>query len=247
MYPILFRTQWFFVYSYTAAFAVGIFISLLGLAWREGRGALARWQDGLLAAGVGAILLGRVTFVLTQLDYFRERPEELWQPWQGGITYHGALLGGLVGLWLWSRVGQRPLLPLLDALAPALALLVSFGWVACWLEGCAYGAETFIGPFSADLPDSFGVFAVRYRTQLFGVLLGLVVFGLAVWFQERIRDARSFLTTLLLLSLAQGALTLLRGDAVLMLGSVRIDTALNLLFALIALVLLQYGTKIEIE
>lgn len=236
MYPILFRTRWFFVYSYTAVFAAAILLAIGLLWWREGKTAVSRWLDGLLIAAISAVFVGRVSFIVTQLDYFQGRPSELLQPWQGGITFHGAWLGGLLGLWLWSRFTKEPLLPLLNALTPSLALLVVAGWSACWLEGCAYGAETTLSLWSADLPDSFGVFVVRYRVQLFGIICALLLFASTVSGKSK----GDFLQFFVTLSLTHAVLTFWRGDAVLTLHNNRIDTALHTLFALISLILLQY-------
>jgi phosphatidylglycerol:prolipoprotein diacylglycerol transferase len=240
MYPILFRTRYFFVYSYTAVFILGILLAIGLLIWREDKNSLNRWANRLLAMLAGALLCGRLSFLLTQLPYFQERPDALWRPWQGGITYHGAWLGALFGLWLWHRFSQESLASLLDALAVPFSLLVASGWLACWLEGCAYGAPTTFGLFSADLPDDFGVFAVRYQTQLLGMVGGLLVLGWAIWYGRKGVNGRLFLLTTLILSIGQGLITLWRGDTVIMLGNGRIDTWLHLITTLICILLLQY-------
>ncbi|MEM7118527.1 MAG: prolipoprotein diacylglyceryl transferase family protein, partial [Chloroflexota bacterium] len=188
--------------------------------------------DLLLWCGGTAVLLGRAGFIWGQRTYFSERPEEIWQLWQGGFAYHGALLGGLLGLWLWHR-RQSPRPAILTDLAPTLAILHLFGWSACLLEGCAYGQETTLGLLAADLSDDFGVTAVRYQTQALGILFSLLIFAIAWW-------KPSFWLTLALLSLLHAGLTFLRGDPMLQLGTWRLDTLLSLAIALIALFLLKY-------
>ena len=36
----------------------------------------------------------------------------------------------------------------------------TFGWLACYAEGCGHGREALLGPLTADLPDTFGVFVM---------------------------------------------------------------------------------------
>src|SRR5690606_34835067 len=140
----------------------------------------------------GALLAGRVAFVRLNAAYFAENPFEAWQVWLGGLNYHGALLGGLAGLWLWARITRRPFYRYAGLLATGIALLSAFGWAACRFEGCAYGLPAPLGLLTADLPDNLGVFAVRYRTQLFGFLGSLAVFALSLWAFRRARPVLLF-------------------------------------------------------
>ncbi|MCP4358743.1 MAG: hypothetical protein GY796_12055, partial [Chloroflexi bacterium] len=137
---------------------------------------LSDWVDGWLIIMVFAWLGARSGFVAANWEYYQLRPSEIWLLWDGGLSYHGALLGGCIGLGLWCIWGKRPWFPYAAQFAPALALISAFGWAACWFDGCAYGLPTTLGPLAADLPDEFGVFAVRYQTQLLGIILSLGVF-----------------------------------------------------------------------
>ena len=212
MTDILARFGPYFLYTYSVVLWLGV-ASALGvtaaLARRDGP---REWLDGALAAAGGALLAGRVVFVWLNGEYFAENPFEAWQIWLGGLNYHGALLGGLAGLWLWARLARRPFYRYAGLLAPGLALLAAFGWAACRFEGCAYGLPAPPGWASADLPDNLGVFAVRYRTQLFGLLGTLAVFGLALAAFRRARPAVLFWAVVGGLSLVHAAVAFLRGD-----------------------------------
>lgn len=239
MIPILTRFGSSFLFSFTAILGLGI---LLGIAltywladeWRP------QWWDAWLVIMVCAWLGGRLTFIAVNWEYYGQRPSQIWQLWQAGQTYHGALLAGLAGLWGWCRWRRRPFAAYAALFVPALALVMAFGWAACWFEGCAYGAETTLNPFAADLPDEFGVYALRYRTQLLGVVLSLGVLTAVLLLRSRLPPASLFLFTLFSLSLSHLGLTILRGDSVPLLFNLRIDTLLNLFLVLISLILLQY-------
>ncbi len=235
MYPILGRYGSFFLYSYTAVLGLGVVAGVTLVWWQRWREKRPFFPDPLLLGFTLALLLGRASFIWAQWDYFQQRPDELWQLWHGGLTYHGALLGGLTGIWL----GRKQLN--LTHLALPLALLHAAGWAACLLEGCAYGRPTTLGMLAADLPDDFGVLALRYQTQLLGLLASLLLLGVLLWFYGRWgTNGRFFPLTLLLTNLIHLPLTLLRGDPMNQLGTLRLDTLLDAFVVLIALILLQY-------
>lgn len=250
MYPILGRYGRFFLYSYTAVIGLGI-IAAIGLtAWwvRKLRWAnddvVNGWLDGLLIALVAGLGGARIGFVWMEWAYFKERPAEAWQLWQGGLTYHGALLAGLFALACWWAIYHRRRVSLAayaGVLAPGLALGSAFGWFACWLEGCGYGRETTLTPWSASLPDTFGVFAVRYQTQLLGLGLSLLLLLLIIVLHHRWRPGQLIWFTLFGLSLGRLLVSLWRGDNVPTINStIRLDTFLEATVAFISLILLQY-------
>ena len=244
MFPILARTRWFFIYAYTAVLTIGVLLSIFIIYKRAGKTAVSSWFDGVLFALFGALLLGRASFIATQWDYYLERSDELGQLWQGGLTLHGAWLGGLVGIWIWSYLTKQSSRLLLQKMAPTVPLLFVFGWTACWLEGCAYGAQTTFGPFSANLPDHLGVFAVRYQAQLAGIIFNLLLLGWVRWFGD---NGRLFLPLTIASFAAHGVITFIRGDTVYQVGQLRLDTVLDLGVVLLCLILLQYGRRVNPE
>jgi phosphatidylglycerol:prolipoprotein diacylglycerol transferase len=240
MFPILARYGALFVYSYTVMMALGITAGIGLTIWATRKRQQPDWFDALLIVLFAAIIGGRIGFVLLRWDYFQQRPSEAWQIWQGGSSYHGALIAGLLALLLWSAWRGLSYYQYAALLAPAFALVTVFGWAACWLEGCAYGRQTIIGPLAADLPDDLGVFAVRYQTQLMGIILALTATILIVSVQNRRSSALIFWFALASLSLAHLLAGLLRGDPVLQIGFMRLDVLLDFLLVIISLLLLRY-------
>ena len=240
MYPILSRYGSLFIYSYTVIMALGILIGIY-LINRSSRHIHAPgWFDALLVVLLASLLGGRFGFVLWRWGYFQDQPTEAWQFWLGGLSYHTALLAGILALMGWAAVGRRSFYRYAALFSPAFVLVTVFGWAACWLEGCAYGQETVLGLLSADLPDDFGVFAVRYQTQLAGILLTLGAFLFIVWYQKERPYGYVFWLALAFVSLAQFLTSLLRGDQSLAVGPLRLDSLFNALLVVISLLLLQY-------
>src|SRR5262249_25375649 len=95
---------------------------------------------------IGAIVTARIWHVFFfQWDYYSGHLEDIVQIWNGGIAIQGALLGGFVGMLLYTRKHRLPFLKLADILAPAIVLGQSVGRVACFLNGDAYGSPTGLG------------------------------------------------------------------------------------------------------
>ncbi len=256
MYPILGRYGPFFLYSYTVVLGLGLAVGIGLTAWfvkkDEGERSYPGWLDGLLISLLAGLVGGRIAFVWANWSYYLEAPDEIVLVWQGGLSYHGGLVSALLTYWLWSiwikRNGRIRDLKNRDSqnqvsfiayaalIMPGFVLAHLFGWLACWLEGCAFGRETVLSFLAADLPDSFGVFAVRYQTQLLGFGLTIAVFLITLYLRNKLERGRFFWLTFGLLSVSQGLITLLRGDPVPLVDSYRLDTVLSIGLVLVSFI-----------
>lgn len=236
MHPILGRYGPFLFYSYTILLGSGLLLGLALVAWQaRHRPAPAHWLDGVVAGLLPALVAGRAGYVLAHRDYFWTHLDETWRLWQGGLSYHAALFGGVLGLLLWCRHRRCSLPDYADLLAPAGALWSAFGWSACWFEGCAYGQETYLGPLAADLPDSLGVYAIRYQTQAAGIGVSLLALALFCYWQRKLPPGGGFWLVAAVLSLGRALITLYRGDLQSLFGPVSVSTVVDTLLALVSL------------
>ncbi|MCY3536095.1 MAG: prolipoprotein diacylglyceryl transferase [Synechococcus sp. SB0673_bin_10] len=127
---------------------------------------LARWRgldpllisDLLPVLAIAAVVAARIYYVAFEW----ERYHGAWTPlfgiipiprafavWEGGIAIHGAMVGGLLAVWVFSRLRRQPFWDLLDVLAPSLALGQAIGrW------GNFFNSEAFGLPVPADFPVS---------------------------------------------------------------------------------------------
>ena len=208
MYPIFGRYGPFFLYSYTACLAVTLLLSYFYLR-RQSRE--THWPLIVLASLLPALLIGRAAFIALNWSYYSEQPAEIWRFGQGGLAAPAVLLTTLLLLTVYlARTGRSSLF---STLAIPLTLAWSGGWLACYLEGCAYGAPTTLHPLAADLPDNFGVFALRYQTQLLGLAGALLTLILLIIHQRRTgTQSRQSWLTLACLCAQQLLLLPWRGD-----------------------------------
>jgi phosphatidylglycerol:prolipoprotein diacylglycerol transferase len=243
MFPYLLRTDSGFIYTFTAVWIFGL--ALAGGSIYYSKRQFNGW-DGLLAAGVSALLLGRIQFVWQNGEWFVENPAERWNVAQGGFGYAGVIFGGLLGLFLWGLLTQNKLRPILISLIPCVPLLHFIGWLACWFDGCGYGAKTSISWNAAPLPDNFGLITVRYQTQLGGMLLAVfagTIFFLCwrFWFQNeplQFSKAAVFWLALTVLSATRTVSYVYQGDTVPLFGALRADFVFALVVTIFSLTVL---------
>lgn len=232
--PITLRT-------YTLLLDLAILLGLGGLTWEGWRldDEPGRWLDvGLwtLAAGV---LGGRLVHVAIHWEYFSGHMDGILAIWQGGLSWQGAVLVGLAALMFsCTRYGVnfRTVSLSLAVLLPIGAILADIG---CMAAGCAHGREvtSLAGypPFIAyELPDLYGIVAPRFQTQLFGVVLHLLLLILAIALLKMPRVSyATFWIVLALSGLGTFVIDYYRGDPVPMVGSLRLDQVFDLVVALV--------------
>ncbi|MEM6446995.1 MAG: prolipoprotein diacylglyceryl transferase, partial [Cyanobacteria bacterium P01_D01_bin.123] len=98
--------------------------------------------DLLLWLVVGAIPLARLYYVVFNWSVYRDRPLEILAIWRGGIAIHGAILGGLLALLVFTRLKRLAFWQLADVLVPPLALGQAIGRWGNFFNSEAYGSPT---------------------------------------------------------------------------------------------------------
>ncbi|MDP2063961.1 MAG: prolipoprotein diacylglyceryl transferase [Phaeovulum sp.] len=192
-------TLWGFEFAlrwYALAYIAGLLIAWRILVVLMRRPALwggqapmqpAAVEDLLTAVVIGVVLGGRLGFVLFyQPGYYLAHPLEIVKVWQGGMAFHGGLLGVVVaGLWFCRRHAVSPL-RLADAFALATPAGLMLGRIANFINAELWGRPTtlpwgviFPGPEAQNCPGVIGPCA-RHPSQLYeagleGLLLGLVL------------------------------------------------------------------------
>lgn len=99
----------------------------------------------------------------------------------GGFISFGAILGALLYGYFLSRILRLPSGEILDLVALILPLEESVYRIGCLLTGCCYGRET-TGFGGMYLPETHGVWAYRYPTQILLLVFSLILF---LWLWRR--------------------------------------------------------------
>ena len=87
-----------------------------------------------------AIICARIYYVAFSWDMFRDRPWEIVMIHKGGIAIYGAVLGGILGAYIFSRRRHVPMGKLIDMLTPSLVLGQAIGRWGNFFNQEAYGA-----------------------------------------------------------------------------------------------------------
>lgn len=118
------------IYWYGILMCVGILVAIWLANKEEKRKGLP--QDSILDSCLYMIPLGvvfaRLFYVVFEWNnYYSQHPIEVFYVWQGGLAIYGALLGGLLGLWLASRRKKLRFLRMVDCIAPGVVLAQAIG------------------------------------------------------------------------------------------------------------------------
>lgn len=186
MHSILFHYGFITIYAYGTMLSLAI---LAGgyLAVREAdREGISRDAvlDFILYASIAGLLGSRILYILLDIESYLAEPIKIFALRDGGLSFHGAVLGGAAtGVWF-IRKYKISYGRLADLFTPSLALGYAIGRIGCFLNGCCYGIPTEAG---------WGVLThyapgLRHPTQLYATAANLLIFA-ALW---RLRRRKRF-------------------------------------------------------
>ncbi len=165
------------------------YIAGLAIGWRYLRVLASRGvapfdrrqiDDLLFWVTIGVIVGGRIGSTLFyDLDGFLADPPRLFRIWEGGMSFHGGLLGVVAALWWFARKEKAPVLSVADVVAVAVPVGLFFGRIANFVNGELYGRVSDL-PWAMSFPA--GGPEPRHPSQLYeAVLEGLVLFAVLAW------------------------------------------------------------------
>jgi phosphatidylglycerol---prolipoprotein diacylglyceryl transferase len=221
--------------AFPILFTIGV---LAGLAWLLLGDPMRRWSgrwrdldaaaflrvDAGLAALTGGLLGARLAYVVAHAGYFASHLAQALSFSSGGLSWVGGALGATLGLALFVRWRQAPILPLADTLAFPAALLAAASWGGCLLDGCAYGRPLPSGSPTLFSSDFFRSSIARWPTQMVGLLACCALaLGLLALETRTVRPGLLTCLTTASLGLLGMALSFSRGDPVPLVANMRLD------------------------
>jgi phosphatidylglycerol:prolipoprotein diacylglycerol transferase len=136
-------------------------------------------SDFIFYCSVGGILGGRLGYVLFyELSYFLHHPLSILATWNGGMSFHGGIIGLIISLIFFARKVKLPFLTMLDFTAPLAPLGIALGRIGNFINAELLGRVTtaswgMIFPGGGPLP--------RHPSQLYEALTEGIVLFIAVW------------------------------------------------------------------
>ncbi len=188
MHPILFHIGSLEVRSYGVMIVLGFVLAV----WWAMRVA-PRYRidpdtilDFVLLTAAGGILGSRLVFVVLDWSSFARQPLHILYFWEGGLSFHGAVIGGGLAVALVAGRKGIPFLRIADVLAPGVALAYAVGRIGCFLGGCCYGVPTDV-PWACSFQDPFNPHVhtpPSHPTQIYASLSNLLIFAVLARLQK---------------------------------------------------------------
>ena len=148
-------------------------------------------EDILFLGVVGVVLGGRLGYCLFyKPGYYASHPLEIFAIWQGGMSFHGGLLGVIASMVWFAHSRKRPWLEVADFVAPCVPTGLAAGRIGNFINGELWGRFS-----SPDLPwgmvfPQSGSMLPRHPSQIYQFLLeGMLLFVL-LWLFARQERAR---------------------------------------------------------
>lgn len=180
------------IHWYGLAYLVGFVLAWWLAKRRADQLGLNAEQIGDLTfyAAAGVLLGGRMGYVLFyHFERFLQDPLWLLRIWEGGMAFHGGLLGVLIALWLFARKHQLPWLRLGDFVAPLVPIGLGLGRLGNFINGELWGRVTEV-PWGMVFPGAGP--DPRHPSQLYQASLeGLLLFILLFWYARKPRPIGS--------------------------------------------------------
>lgn len=183
--PVAFRLGPIQVHWYGLMYLCG-FITGWGLgryrAARPGSGWTSQQVDDLLFyIALGVILGGRIGYILFyNFGVFLHDPLVMFRIWQGGMSFHGGLLGVLLAMGLYAHKLNRGFFEVTDFIAPLIPPGLFFGRIGNFINGELWGRVTdvpwamvFHSPGAGNLP--------RHPSQIYEAALEGIALFIILW------------------------------------------------------------------
>lgn len=180
------KVHWYGI-MYLLAFASAWFVAMYRA--KAPHSVVSRLQvENLITYGAfGVILGGRFGYVIFyNFEYWTRDPLWLFRIWEGGMSFHGGLIGVIVAMFIYAHRIRVSYISLMDFVAPVVPLGLGFGRLGNFIGQELWGRPTdsMWGMIFPKDPDALA----RHPSQLYQAALeGLVLFAVVFWFSQKPR------------------------------------------------------------
>ena len=178
--------RWYGI-TYLVGFAAAWYLGKRRAARADSPVTALQVDDLIFYAALGIILGGRIGYMLFYgLDQIVANPLNLFRIWEGGMSFHGGLLGVMTATWLYARRLGQPFMKVMDFVAPLVPIGLGAGRIGNFINGELWGARTTV-PWAVIVNGE-----ARHPSQLYEACLeGLALFVIVWLFSSRPRPTMS--------------------------------------------------------
>lgn len=190
--PVAVQLGPFAIHWYGLMYLFGFCMAWLLLRYRLKK---FQWQwsreklpDLIFYSAMGVIIGGRVGYMLVyNFPEFIHAPWTLFKVWDGGMSFHGGMVGVFIAIWLWCRRYQEAFFKITDFIAPVVPIGLAAGRLGNFINGELWGRVTTV-PWGMIYPDA-GPFP-RHPSELYEFFLEGIVLFIVLWVYSARRPPR---------------------------------------------------------
>ena len=140
-------------------------------------------SDLVFWVAMGVILGGRLGYALFyDLSAYLAEPLKILRVWEGGMSFHGGLIGVMLATWLFGRRNGKSFFQLMDFIAPLVPIGLGAGRIGNFINGELWGKVTDV-PWAMVFPN--GGPDPRHPSQLYQFALEGVALFVILWLYSR--------------------------------------------------------------
>lgn len=183
--PVAFRVFGWPIHWYGLMYLIGFSASLALARYRIAK-KIIDWKaieadDLLFYSGLGAIAGGRIGYMFFyNFQMLLDNPISFFKIWEGGMSFHGGLIGVMVGLWFFNKKYNKGYFNILDFIAPYVPISIITVRFGNFLNGELWGKVSDV-PWAMVFPAS-GSSLPRHPSPLYECLLEGVLLFIILWF-----------------------------------------------------------------
>ena len=184
--PIAFQIMSFEVRWYSLAYILGIVVGwiLCKKIFIKNSDISEKFDDYISYLIIGIILGGRIGYVIFyNFSYYLDNIFDIFKIWQGGMSFHGGLLGVIASSYIFAKKNNQNPFFYLDQVSLVAPIGIFFGRLANFINSELYGTTT-------DMPWSVIFVEVdnlsRHPSQLYEAILeGIILFLILIYFMNK--------------------------------------------------------------
>jgi len=184
--PVAFQILSFEIRWYSLAYIIGIVIgwTLCKKIFIKNLDINEKFDDYITYLIIGIILGGRIGYIIFyNFSYYLDNVLDIFKIWQGGMSFHGGLLGVIVSSYIFAKKYNQNPFSYLDQVSLVAPIGIFFGRLANFINSELYGKVS-------DMPWSVIFIKVdnlsRHPSQLYEAILeGIILFLILIYFINR--------------------------------------------------------------
>jgi len=264
MHSVCFKIGWLPIHWYGVMLATGFLAGLINwtLLGRKEKKDFNFCSDLLFWIMVSGILGGRLAYVLSNIEYYRNNPISAIFVWEGGLIYYGGFIGAAIAVFVFAKLRKQHLLTLYDFVIVSVPLAHVFGRIGCFLNGCCHG-RIYDGFLTIKYPAKSPAWwtqiydekITRFSSsslpvipvQLYEAALNLALYLILVFaYRHKKHEGSTTAIYFLLYPFARFWLEFLRGDERMTWMGLSVAQLVSIILILIGIILLWHSQKKDV-